>query len=45
LRLTLEPTQINRVKDYEEYRLKELYDIILSDQGVPRTTFDKKYIL
>eukprot|EP00347_Sterkiella_histriomuscorum_P009677 403340298 len=45
LRLTLEASQINKVKDYEEYRLKELYDIILLDQGEAKTTFNKKYII
>ncbi len=45
LRLTLENVQINKVKDYEEYRLKELYDIILTDQGDTKTNFDKKYVI
>lgn len=45
LRLTLEASSINKVKDYEEYRLKELYDIILTDSGETRTTFNKKYVI
>ena len=45
LRLCLDPHTISRVRDYEEYRLKELYDIILQDEGHPRTCFDKKYVI
>jgi hypothetical protein len=45
LRMALEPDQINKVKDYEEYRMKQLYEIILSDNGQPMTDFDKKYVL
>lgn len=41
LRLALDQVQINRVKDYEEYRLKELYDIILTDRGETKTSFNK----
>lgn len=45
LRLTLDGSSINKVKDYEEYRLKELYDIILTDKGETRTTFNKQYMI
>ncbi|CDW74166.1 UNKNOWN [Stylonychia lemnae] len=45
LRLTLDQNHIKRVKDYEEFRLKELYDIILTDQGDTKTTFNKKYVI
>lgn len=45
LRLALDGSQINKVKDYEEYRLKELYDIILTDTGDSKTTFNKKYLI
>jgi hypothetical protein len=34
-----------KIKDYEEYRLKELYDIILQDVSKPKTSFDKKYVV
>ena len=44
LRMSLDPAQIAKIKDYEEYRLKELYDIILQDEGNPKTTFDKSYV-
>jgi len=43
--MALEPEKITKIKDYEEWRLRELYDIILSDSGDPKTTFDKKYVV
>lgn len=43
--MALDPMQISKVKDYEEYRLKQLYEIILTDKGKPMTTFDKEYVL
>lgn len=45
LRMAMDMQQIAKIKDYEEYRLKELYDIILQDEGQPKTTFDKKYLV
>lgn len=45
LRMALDPMQIAKVKDYEEYRLKQLYEIILSDKGKPLTSFNKEYVL
>ena len=45
LRLTLDGSAINKVKDYEEFRLKELYDIILTDKGDLKTTFNKQYTI
>jgi len=41
--MALDPNQIDKVKLYEEYRLKQLYEIILQDEGRPQTNFDKKY--
>lgn len=45
LRMALESEQIKKIRDYEEYRLKQLYEIILNDKGTPRTTFEKKYVV
>lgn len=45
LRMALEPESLGKIKDYEEYRLKELYDIILQDEGNPKTSFNKKHIV
>jgi hypothetical protein len=35
LRMALLPEQIAKVQQYEEYRLKLLYEIILQDEGRP----------
>ncbi len=45
LRITLDGSSINKVKDYEEFRLKELYDVILTDKGDTKTTFNKQYLI
>jgi hypothetical protein len=45
LRMALLPEQIAKVQQYEEYRLKLLYEIILQDEGRPLTNFDKKYAI
>jgi len=33
--MALDPMQIAKIKDYEEYRMKQLYEIILTDDGKP----------
>ena len=43
--MALLPEQIAKVQQYEEYRLKLLYEIILQDEGRPLTNFDKKYAI
>ena len=43
--MALDPMQIAKVKDYEEYRLKQLYEIILQDTGKPMTSFNKEYVM
>jgi hypothetical protein len=43
VRLALDPIQFLKVKDYEEYRLKEMYELILSDSG--ESNFDKKFTM
>lgn len=45
LRMALDPMQVAKVKDYEEYRLKQLYEIILQDKGKPLTSFNKEYVM
>mmetsp|Transcript_27706 Transcript_27706/g.26734 ORF Transcript_27706/g.26734 Transcript_27706/m.26734 type:complete len:93 (+) Transcript_27706:920-1198(+) len=40
-RLVFDTQQMARLKDYEEYKLKELYSVIINDQGSPRG-FNKK---
>ena len=41
LRIALEPSQLSKIKDYEEYRLKDLYQRLLEDH---ERGFDKTQI-
>lgn len=40
----MEPLLFNKIKDYEEFRLKELYEVILNDSG-SSPALDKKFTM